>query len=342
MRNAASRMQSTCAIIVIMPTDTSIWNRYWQADRGAACQADDRGLYTGVVAGAWKAFANQLCPGSRVLDLATGNGAVPELLVESIRPDQTPVTIFGVDRAVIHPRQHGSREIGIECRWFPHTPIEALPFAANMFHAVTSQYGVEYGDLELAIAEAARVLRPGGHLQWICHVRSGHLARDAKEEAKRARSLISLRLPEKVANLVRIQVRNGRFIDDSHRATATTPEARSVGTGLREGFRISGSKPGAPNGNLGLVIHNLAHLYQHRERHPVELVLEKLDELAEEIEVHAGRLEALYAAALDADRMRLLLSRLEAAGLAIGAGPENLESDTGRIVGIRVTARKPA
>ncbi|MEX2498016.1 MAG: methyltransferase domain-containing protein [Wenzhouxiangellaceae bacterium] len=325
-----------------MPADTSIWNRYWQADRGAACQADDRGLYTGVVARAWRAFANQLHAGSRVLDLATGNGAVAELLVESLRSGQTPVTIVGIDRAVIHPRLPASPKPGVECRWYANTPVETLPFAANMFHAVTSQYGVEYGDLERAVEEAARVLRPGGHLQWICHARSGHLARDAHEEAIRARSLMSLQLPGKVANLVRVQICNGSFIAGSHRVTAGTPEARSVSSGLQEGFRISGSRPGAPNGNLGLFIHNLAHLYQHRESHPVDLVLDKLNELEEEIQVHAGRLEALYAAALDADRIRLLEAKLEAAGLEIGTGPEHLESDSGRIVGIRFTARKPA
>ncbi|MCA1780588.1 MAG: tetratricopeptide repeat protein, partial [Xanthomonadaceae bacterium] len=246
--------------------------------------------------------------------MATGNGAVPELLLDCLRADQLPVSFYGVDQAKIHPRLPASPRAGVQCHWYPNTPVETLPFASSMFQVVTSQYGVEYGDLEVAVAESARVLRPGGHLQWICHARSGHLARDANEEATRARALIALQLPEKVANLVRAQVRNGRFMADSHRLTAATPAARSVGSGLREGFRISGSKPGAPNGNLGLIIHNLAHLYQHRESQAVDQVLAKLGELSEEIEVHAGRLEALYAAALDVRQVRLLAARLEAAG----------------------------
>lgn len=67
----------------------------------------------------------------------------------------------------------------------------------------------------------------------------------------------------------------------------------------------------------------------------------RVQEALEEIEMHADRLQALRTAARDADRIRSPMARREAAGLEIGSGTENMESDTGRIPDICITVRNP-
>ncbi|WP_374673623.1 class I SAM-dependent methyltransferase [Ideonella sp.] len=117
-----------------------------------------------------------------LLDLGCGNGAVLcHLLVA--RPG-TPLRGIGVDLApptaawmdTLAP----SERARVECRG--GISADALPFAAGRFVACASQFGIEYAQLERALPEALRVLRPGAHLGWALHHSGGRPARLAREE----------------------------------------------------------------------------------------------------------------------------------------------------------------
>ena len=321
--------------------ELSAWDAYWRDARGGACQTDDSGLYQGVIARQWRRRFAAVAPGSRILDLATGNGAVLELAQASLAETQLPVDLYGVDSARIQPRIGDEPRPGLRCHWYPEVAIEALPFDADTFDGVTSQYGVEYGDLEAVAAETARVLRPGGWLHWICHWRDGDLAADAAREVAQAEALQALDLPGRVAELARTQVRDGRWLTDSHRKTAGLPVAERMRAGLGEAFAITGTRPGQEGGNLSLFLHNLAHLYQHRESHPVETLLAKLDECGRELDYHRRRLAELVDAALTEESLAGLKRALARAGLELEHHGPLAEPATGRVVGYRIEALKP-
>ena len=78
--------------------------------------------------------------------------------------------ITGVDRAEIDPTsylQSPGALVNVDFRG--GIDICALPFDDGSFDAVTSQFGIEYAPLDVAAAEAARVLSPGGQLQFLMH-----------------------------------------------------------------------------------------------------------------------------------------------------------------------------
>lgn len=103
--------------------------------------------------------------GRRVCDLAAGTGKLTRLLVP------TGADVFAVEPVA------GMRDSFRE--QLPEIPVvgataEALPFAGAVLDGVTVAQAWHWFDHDAAIAEAARVLRPGGHLvlAWNARERS--------------------------------------------------------------------------------------------------------------------------------------------------------------------------
>jgi demethylmenaquinone methyltransferase / 2-methoxy-6-polyprenyl-1,4-benzoquinol methylase len=101
-----------------------------------------------------------LAPGMRVLDVATGTGAVARGAARIVGPRGR---VFGVDP---------SQGMLAEARRVFHGPItrgigDRLPFASDTFDFVTMGLALRHvSDLFDAFGEYHRVLKPGGHL-WI-------------------------------------------------------------------------------------------------------------------------------------------------------------------------------
>ncbi|HWH17927.1 MAG TPA: class I SAM-dependent methyltransferase [Allosphingosinicella sp.] len=145
------------------PTDA--WAAYW-----SSAGADRRGCLPNAKAGLgpalrsiWQDFAARLPRNAKVLDLGTGDGAV----LRELRAVRSGLALTGVDSAPQLP----SAPAGIKLK--PGVAMERLPFPEHAFDAVTSQFGIEYGDTALIAGEAARVLKPEGRLCFIIHNREG-------------------------------------------------------------------------------------------------------------------------------------------------------------------------
>lgn len=146
------------------------WDEYWAADRPASCVPEDAAT-TSLIAAFWIERLADLPDGARVLDVATGNGVVLAYAAEAARRASRGVALTGVDLAAIDPLRHLVRPDPAlrAARFVAGVAAEKLPFAVASFDCVTSQYGLEYADLPQALAEAARVLAPGGRLRWLAH-----------------------------------------------------------------------------------------------------------------------------------------------------------------------------
>jgi len=142
------------------------WSMYWEGGALNSCITGSEEKDAKAVADFWQRFAATLPHNARALDLATGNGAVPEQLLSS-RPD---LKVTGVDSADIRPHDHVARGHPLATADFlAHTSITQLPFDDGSFDAVTSQFGLEYSNCQLSVPEAARVLAPNGHLMLMVH-----------------------------------------------------------------------------------------------------------------------------------------------------------------------------
>lgn len=142
--------------------EDGVWTRYWSAAgsrHGAGCLPNAGGAVESAQRRVWHDFAATLPRGAKVLDLATGNGVVLGWLAAARRD----LKLIGVDSAAALPPPPKGATLKAGVR------LERLPFADRSFDAATSQFGIEYGDVAAAIAELARVLRPGAHVRMIVH-----------------------------------------------------------------------------------------------------------------------------------------------------------------------------
>ena len=276
------------------------WDSFWRYDRlSSFLTTPGAPNYGPPIADGWRAFFKSLTDGARVLDLATGNGAIAVMAVEAGKD----FSVTGADLAAVEPtafvtRNHAELK---QIRFLPNTPAEALPLADASIDAVVSQYGVEYSDLARSIPEAVRVLAPGGRLRFAIHAAEGAVARDTASAIADADFLIGL-------DIVGLAERSDTALD-------------AFNIGLKT---IADRAPTATDQALLANVHQtLCDAYDHRR---VELAV-TAENLHAEITAHRDRQAALLSAALSTKQMAELGTMLAAQDLTAIAHGEQRDGD---------------
>jgi len=160
------------------PSGNASWDEYWRADRLASCVPENPQT-ANQIATFWIAKFGTLPMGSRILDVASGNGIVLAYAAQASRVGQRGFALSGVDLARIDPLRNLSNPDPLlkEADFRGGVSAERLPFDDGSFDCVTSQYGLEYADLGRALDEATRVLRSQGRFFWLAHHVDGEVVR---------------------------------------------------------------------------------------------------------------------------------------------------------------------
>lgn len=164
------------------------WSNYWSSGALHSCAGSFAGNYGGCIAEFWARLLPEIAAGQRMLDLATGNGALPRLVSEAL-PADALLQIDAVDLAHIAPtwsNPDSERRI----RFHAGVGMEHLPFDTAAFDWVTSQFGIEYADEDAAVREVLRVSRPDAGLVFVMHHADSLLARVAAAEVRHVDRLL--------------------------------------------------------------------------------------------------------------------------------------------------------
>lgn len=267
------------------PRPDPAWDSFWRYDRLSSFHAAPGAPnYGPSVADGWRAFFDQLADGARVLDLATGNGAIAVLAVAAGKR----FAVAGADLAAVEPTAFvtQSRAELAQINFLAGTPAEALPLPDASVDAAVSQYGIEYSDLDRSLAEAVRVLARGGKLRFAMHAAEGTIARDTATSIADADFLIGLDL-----------------VGLTGRATADLNAGlKSIADRARSATDVA---------MLANVHQSLCDTYDHRR---AELTA-TAGHLVSEITAHRDRQAALLAAARTKGQMAEIGAALEKLGL---------------------------
>ncbi len=295
--------------MIAAPRADPAWDSFWRYDRLSSFHAAPGAPnYEPPVADGWRTFFAALPVGARVLDIATGNGAIAVLAVEA----NSSFVVTGADLAAVEPSAFvtRSRDALDRIAFLPNTPAEALPFPDASIDAAVSQYGIEYSDLSRSLAEVARVLCPGGRLRFACHAAEGSIARATASSLSDADFLIDL-------DLVALAERDPATFDAGLKAIADrAPTATDVAM-------------------LANVHETMGDAYDHRRAD----LAATAQSLTDEIVAHRARQAALLAAARTGRQMRDIGATLMALGLSGIVHDE--QRDGADLIGHVIEASRP-
>lgn len=169
------------------------WTRYWASGALHSCTGSFDDGYGGAIGAWWEARFTALGAGDRILDIGTGGGPLPLMLVRRAEGDAARMPyVTAVDLAQLRfgwipdpaPDWGSKLELRTGVR------AEALPFGPATFDLVCSQFGIEYAGRPAAIEEVLRVLRADGRAAFVLHADGSVLTRVAAEEAGHLRWLL--------------------------------------------------------------------------------------------------------------------------------------------------------
>jgi SAM-dependent methyltransferase len=270
------------------------WSDFWTgggAGPESGCLPKGLARIDAVQRQVWAEIAAPLRKGGRVLDLATGDGAV----LGKIRSSRTDLKLTGVDSAArLPPGPKGAvLQAGIA--------MERLPFPDRSFDLVTSQFGYEYGDRAAIAREVARVLAPAGRLAFIVHHADGPiLAHNLARRAGLGWAVVDSGLLAQAKALVRA------------RALAPLPTPPRFRQAPAEARRLYPGQSVAEE-FVTAVLQSL----ELGRAHPTLAQLEALDELEARGRNEMARIDALAGAACTQADIEAIEQVLQAAGLTL-------------------------
>ena len=153
------------------------WSTYW---RNQDARSRDAAPYGEVLESLWQRLFESIGRGARVLDVGTGSGDVAILMARHSLAGELDWDVTGLDAAEIHPPEGLPAAVRKQLTFFPQTRVEKLPFNDATFDLVTSQFALEYADLNAALSESLRVLKPGAALGLLAHCEDSGLVRGSQ------------------------------------------------------------------------------------------------------------------------------------------------------------------
>lgn len=208
------------------------WTRYWARGTVTTFEGHFSDNYDAEIRDFWWRQFAALPAAATMVDLATGNGALPLLAARYAREHDRRLTIIGVDSAAIDVAALRAASPGLAgdldaVQLLGDTPLEATGLPAAGAELVTSQFGFEYGDTAAGAREAFRLLRSGGRLAMILHHEHSAILSQAREGLRQVELCVtSERLLKRARLLVKL-LRSARP-DPSGRRLALSPGAGKV------------------------------------------------------------------------------------------------------------------
>ena len=166
------------------------WSRYWASGALTSMPEDFRANYDGELAAFWAERFSGLPESAALLDVCTGNGAIALLAARWAKEkgrdglEISAIDAARIDPAVIAARWPEAADLVPGIRFLPQSPLETLDLPAASFDMVSSQYGLEYCDLRLAVPRLVEVLKPGGLLVMLAHDLSSAMVSTMESEAR--------------------------------------------------------------------------------------------------------------------------------------------------------------
>jgi ubiquinone/menaquinone biosynthesis C-methylase UbiE len=268
------------------------WDKYWQGtgDIGAL---NSGGVSHPAIRAFWVEFFNsakQSYKNPRILDIASGNGAVIECALEAFDDMPNELSSLDVSEAAIN---------NIHSRFPKVKGIVAnacsIPSDAGSFDIVTSQYGIEYAGHD-AILEAARLLADKGSLVLLMHCDSGSIHQECQQsldaiERTQTSCFIELAIKMFDAGFKSVRGADRQFYEQASKNLA--PAITELETIMRQyGPQVAGD-------TISRLYNDVGQIHQRIQHYEPKDVLAWLNKMGEELTAYEKRMSSMSLSAIN-------------------------------------------
>lgn len=300
------------------------WSTYWRRATITTFSGPFGQNYDREIKAFWHAQFERLEAGARIVDLGTGNGAIALLAKKYSEEHERGFSVAGIDYADIRPVE----DLNFHDDWRPL--LDAIEFRANVriehtglparsVNLLTSQYGFEYAEPQAAVAEARRILKPGGWLAAILHNDESLVVRQAKDAVRQAQLCLQKeKLDKRVEQLVRaIGEATSAY---RRRQLKHNPKTEHLRKKLNAAIaRVNQHAEGYedPEGFLGRFIPSLMTVFDTHKDKSMREKLEYVRWLRADYESYRARMADLQSAALSRESFHTLIREFERHGFLV-------------------------
>jgi SAM-dependent methyltransferase len=276
------------------------WSDFWQQGFVTTFGPVMPNNYQGVLADFWRQQFSALDAGSRILDIATGNGAVALIAAQVSSEQDKNFRITGCDLATIGDTIGSSEELQAlrsTIQFHSNTRCEKLPFGIGSFDMVSSQFGLEYCRMPQTLAEIRRVLVPGGKFVVMAHHENSRLLMAARSESETYRYVL-----EDLNLLGRVRAFFGAMGNplNQEELRVAMAKAKPLSTSVNQG--VAAMKAKYPNSDCAKqILGAINHLAEGAARVESKHRLRTLAMVTEEFQMAARRLQDMVKAGLGDD-----------------------------------------
>ena len=292
------------------PDVVSSWDTYWQGAAGSAAYTSGETGHPLVVS-FWTDFFTERRERAgelRIVDIASGNGAVVESAFRVFGDQRPDITCLDVSEAAIEmlkERFDGVHGVVADAR---NIPLESFEY-----DLVTSQFGIEYAGLG-AISEIVRLVSPNGELALIVHHRDGSIFRQSRANLKAVEGLQDARFIPHARAMFEGAFEAAETGDSSRYRDA----GRQLGPSLRavEKIMMEHGRDIA-NGTIMGLYRDVRTIHERLRHYDPADVEEWLTKMEQEVDAYAGRMRSMCEAAVDADSFVELCTQLTGSGFEL-------------------------
>ena len=296
------------------PSEAQGWDTYWQGTRDGDSYASDGERHPAITA-FWSETLGELLAsggaGLRILDIATGSGAVVESLFQHGAETSMNITCVDISEAAIDSvRKRFPAITGIVA------DARSIPLENSAYDLVTSQFGVEYAGPK-ALDEAARLLAPGGALALLMHIRPGVIYGECAANLDAVRRTQQSKFVE----------RSLRFFEAGFAAVrgADREPYEKAGLALNPAIRqlesvLSDHGEGVAGGAISKLYTDVQRMHMRIQNYDPTEVIAWLQAMSVELDAYAERMASMCEAASDKKAFRALRQRLNEHGLTVVTG----------------------
>lgn len=316
------------------------WSIFWQSNQLHSCMPATFNQSPVHLNQIWQNFFDSLDAGATILDMGTGNGSLITQAAKVSGNKAEPFTLHGVDLASIDPFRYvaSTSQLLGEVHFHPDTAMETLPFDEPLFDAVVSQYALEYSNVNESVAEAVRVLKPGGWVRFLLHADDGVLKQRCRQQYDQTRIILDSKLFSATANLLDalFKAEAGHDKQAVRRAENRIWQVKSVFDELEN--RFANEEERTLVDNLFAAVRRLPSM---RKMHTLETLTKMNDDVRLLLLAQSRRLQAMQQAALTDSEAKEIAGHLQQLNMEYVSLEQATENADTQCLGYWLSAQKP-